>query len=723
MATPEQQKVDQFRSFIKDLCGTAPAKITADGKWHRFRIEDTRSKSSTPGAYLMHMDEHPVGLFMDWRKEREKFRWTPGTEAGPVDRAEFRRLAQESETKRKANYAKAATNALTFFQKECVAINGASHPYLDRKKIASHGARQGSGKPFGLKDEPCVIIPIRGSDNKALTLQAIRADGERRFWPGSTTEGGYTLIGRDDSQTTIVLCEGFATGATIHEATGWLVVVCLSASNMVRISRWAGHRWPGRAFVVAGDDDWHLLLKEKPQPNEGLEAAIKAARNLGCSYIMPDMQGAVTNGGDDFNDQAAEYGLGDVSQTFLAAFDQPEPERKPAEPDVDPDPVRFDDQRDPGAEPVDQHDFGPEPQRAKLRLLSPSAWAGKPVPQREWRLADLIPMGQATLFTGAGAVGKSLANQQMTTAIAMGMPFLGVKTLPAPALYITCEDDPDELQRRQVSICAMMRVALEATDGRVFLLSLYGELGNSLCTFDADGNMAVTERYEQIIETCRGHGIRHVTLDNTAHLFTGNEINRYEVASFVNLCNRMAREIEGTVVIVGHPNKAGDSYSGSTAWENQVRSRLFMETPKGEDGIVVDPDLRVLRNEKANYAKRDSELRFYWFNGAFILEDELSEEDRKRLADHAAAHHDDQLFLKLLEQLTKEKRHVSHSLNAGNYAPKVMAQMAEARGATKKQFIAAMERLFRDELIATGQALWIGPDRHPVIGIALKEQR
>ena len=716
--TPEQKQLDEFRAFIKGLCGTAPAKITADGKWHRFRIEDTRSKSSAPGAYLLHMDEHPVGLFMDWRKQGEKFRWTLGADAGPVDRAEFKRLAQESEAKRRVGYAAAAAKALTFFQKECVAINGASHPYLDRKKIAPHGTRQGSGKPFGLSDQPCVIVPIRGPDNKALTLQAIRADGERRFWPGSTTEGGYTLIGRDDGQTTIVLCEGFATGATIHEATGWLVVVCLSASNMVRISRWAGHRWTGRTFMVAGDDDWHLELKEKPQPNEGREAAIKAARNLGCRYVMPDMQGAVTNGGDDFNDQAAEYGIGDVSETFLRAFDDPE-QQLPAEPDIaEPDGLAGDELGS-----LDEADFGPEPQRSALQLISPSQWAGKPIPPREWRLQDLIPMGQATLFTGAGAVGKSLANQQMTTAIAMGMPFLGVKTLPSPALYITCEDDPDELQRRQVAICAMMRVPLEATEGVVFLLSLYGELGNSLCTFDADGKMVVTERFEQIVETCRARGIQHVTLDNTAHLFTGNEINRYEVASFVNLCNRMAREIEGTVVIVGHPNKAGDSYSGSTAWENQVRSRLFMETPKGEDGIVVDPDLRVLRNEKANYAKRDSEVRFYWFSGAFILEDELSDDERKRLAENAAQHHDDQLFLKLLEQLTREKRHVSHSLNAGNFAPKVMATMAEARGATKKQFVSAMERLFRDEVIATGQALWIGPDRHAVIGIALKEKR
>lgn len=477
LAGPPADRVGKFRTWIAGICGTAPAKVVADGKWHRFRIEDTRSKSSTPGAYLLHMDEHPVGLFMDWRKQGEKFRWTPGTDAGPVDRAEFRRLAKESEAKRKAEHAKAAANALTFFQKECVPINGASHPYLDRKKIAPHGTRQGSGRAFGLKDEPCVIIPIRGPDNKALTLQAIRADGERRFWPGSTTDGGYTLIGRDDGQSTIVLCEGFATGGTIHEATGWLVVVCLSASNMVRLSRWAGHRWAGRSFMVAGDDDWHLELKEKPQPNEGREAAIKAARNLGCRYVMPDMQGAVTEGGDDFNDQACTYGIGDVSATFLQALESAkdgvsEPRRELLDANIS------------GDQSIDIGDASSALEHAEAKLgfriadWSTDRYLG-PAPAIEWLIEGVVPLGSPGLLASLGGLGKSYKVIDLGLEIAVeiagapsGRKVLGGSVKRHGSVVILNAEDSQKSIHRRLAKIDPDETRRKAGRGKIFIVPL-----------------------------------------------------------------------------------------------------------------------------------------------------------------------------------------------------------------------------------------------------------
>src|SRR3546814_2041298 len=73
-----------------------------------------------------------------------------------------------------------------------------------------------------------------------------------------------------------------------------------------------------------------------------------------------------------------------------------------------------------------------------------------------------------------------------------------------------------------------------------------------------------------------------------------------------------------SVLLIGHPNKAGDSFSGSTAWENQVRSRLFMERPAD----TLDRDVRVLSRQKANYAQNGAEIAFRWHEWAFILEDE-----------------------------------------------------------------------------------------------------
>src|SRR3546814_3480150 len=78
------------------------------------------------------------------------------------------------------------------------------------------------------------------------------------------------------------------------------------------------------------------------------------------------------------------------------------------------------------------------------------------------------------------------------------------------------------------------------------------------------------------------------------------------------MLNNLASEIDGSVLFLGHPNKAGQDFSGSTAWENQVRSRLFMEVPKDEEGNAPDPDARVLVRGKANYARNGERVTFRW---------------------------------------------------------------------------------------------------------------
>ncbi len=379
------------------------------------------------------------------------------------------------------------------------------------------------------------------------------------------------------------------------------------------------------------------------------------------------------------------------------------------------------DDSEPVIEP--EMDRGEEPDiDGLLPLFDPADWTGTNPPERQWRWDSFIPDFQATLLTGAGAAGKSLATQQMCTCIALGLPFLGVPTSQAPALYITCEDDLQELHRRQEAICAALGVTLEATRGKLFLLSLQGEIGNELATFDGEGGLAIAPRYQQIEAVCLAKGIKHVTLDNTAHTFAGNENDRHEVAAFVNLNNRLAQIIGGSVVMVGHPNKAGDSYSGSTAWENQVRSRLYLEVPKnGDEGVPVDPDMRVLRNEKANYSQRGSEVTFFWFKGAFVLEDQMPRSNDGEMRESAQMVFENKVFMDLLDKLTEQQRQVSHAPNVSTYAPKVMAAMPEARGLNKGCLARAMERLFNLEMIAASQPLWLGRDRHPVLGLARKK--
>lgn len=415
--------------------------------------------------------------------------------------------------------------------------------------------------PYGCRCEgDDLLVPMFGADGLVQSVQAIAPDGTKKFHAGAPAKGAVLTLGAADDGP-VVVTEGFATGATVQAASALLVYVGFSKGALLDTAKIAAKRHPGREIIVAADVN-------------GVDAADKAAAAVGGRVVVPDLQGA---DGSDFNDQAKHYGLEDVAALFAPA-------------------------------PT----FG-------LPIITPADWQGAKIPERRWMVDGLVPMHQATLLTGAGAAGKSLLEQLKNTCIGMGLPFLGVQVEACPALYITCEDDRDELHRRQAAICEGLGISLERTRGRVTLLSLYGELGNELCTFDDVRTLRPSARYQQILETAQALGVRHISLDNTSHLFTGNENARSEVAAFVNLCNALARDIDGAVTIVGFPNKAGDSYSGSTAWENQVRSRLFLETPKNEDGVVIDADYRVLRNEKANYARKGAEIGFVWSHGTFVL--------------------------------------------------------------------------------------------------------
>jgi len=353
-------------------------------------------------------------------------------------------------------------------------------------------------------------------------------------------------------------------------------------------------------------------------------------------------------------------------------------------------------------------------------LINPASWDGKEPPDREWAWEEMLPMHQTTLLTGAGSAGKSLLGQQLATCAAVGLPILGLSTAKAVAIYVTCEDDADELHRRQRTISEAAGVDFAELDERLWLLPLAGELGNELATFDRDGTMSETRRFGEILAMAKSTGTKLLILDNTAHLFSGNENDRHQVAAFVNLLNRLAREIGGAVLLIGHPNKNGDEFSGSTAWENQVRSRLYLEIP-GREGEHPDPNARTLKRSKANYAKRGGDISFHWHNMAFVRKEDLPDAGAA-LASALVEANEERRFLEILDELTKQQRNVSESANAKNYAPKFMASLPDVIE-RKLALERAMNRLFAKGEILAKQELWRGPDRKCVLGIARKSPR
>ncbi len=372
-----------------------------------------------------------------------------------------------------------------------------------------------------------------------------------------------------------------------------------------------------------------------------------------------------------------------------------------------------------------------DPALARLcQMIDPADWEEQDTPERKWMLHEWMPMGQCTYLTGMGATGKSLMAQQLATCVALGLPFLGVRTMEAPSLYITCEDDADELHRRQKAICEALGVPLSATRDKLKLVSWAGEIGTELATFqqpersefgNSDPIIRPTKRFRAIEQMASANVIGFIALDNVAHLFAGNENIRNEVAAFISLMNRLAMRISGSVLLLGHPNKGGAEFSGSTAWENQVRARLYLSGDDQGEGMPVDPDARVLTNSKPNYARRGDALRFRWHRWAFITEGDLPDDQRAELQAVTQASHENEAFMRCLAVATTNRRAVSHNPGV-NYAPAVFAKMPEAKGTNRYGFERAFERLLHIGAIELDRQLWQGPNRHWKMGIRAAEK-
>jgi RecA-family ATPase len=210
-------------------------------------------------------------------------------------------------------------------------------------------------------------------------------------------------------------------------------------------------------------------------------------------------------------------------------------------------------------------------------------------------------------------------------------------------------------------------------------------------------------------------GAQLVFIDNAAHVFPGNENARHDVAAFLGLLERLSIEIDGAVILLAHPNKQhsqgnkeGNEYSGTTGWSAHVRNRLFLDWTEAEDGQPVDPDERVLRRSKANYAARGAEIVFRWHQWAFVRPDDLPPDRAKELAEAVQLAGDNEIFLRCLRTRNEQERPVSESPSSRTYAPRIFAKMAEAKGLREQRFEAAMERLFRVGRIERGVVCNVG---------------
>ena len=347
----------------------------------------------------------------------------------------------------------------------------------------------------------------------------------------------------------------------------------------------------------------------------------------------------------------------------------------------------------------------PAPETAPTgpEFIRASDLALRPVPPREWLVPDLVPGSTVTTISGDGGVGKSLLALQLAISTSLGLPWAGRHIETAPALMVTAEDDIDEVLRRITDIAALIDTDPREMGG-LEVLSLAG-LDALMSAWNRLSNtMAPTPLFEQVERRIVDTGARLVVFDTLADLHSGQENDRAHARQVISQFRGLAIRNACAVVLLAHPSltglATGTGTSGSTAWNNSVRSRLYLER-LFVDGVEADPDLRVLTTKKSNYGPTGAEVLFRWTDGALKLE--ASDSGLDKAANEARA---ERVFMDLLRAREDQGRPVSPSPGP-NYAPTQFATEPASEGISKAQFRAAMNRLFGAKRIAiavTGSA-------------------
>jgi phage/plasmid primase-like uncharacterized protein len=299
-----------------------------DGKFHRF-ARGSGTEENPNGWFVgreLKLGDRVVLVahWGDWRT-KEKHSWDSASSSPLSDqeRAELKTaLVAAEDANRKAREKEEREIAAWVTRELPHALRaGEDPPYLRAKGL--------SGSLYGClldADDPsCLLVPLRDIQGAFWSVQQIFADGRKRFLPGGRIKGCFHLI-PGNAKNGIYLCEGLATGASIHLATGAPVACAMSAGNLPIVAKSLRAKFPDARIVVAADND-HATAG-----NPGLAKGKEAAEAIRAELRFPQIPGAGPKE-TDFNDLHRKAGLEAVKGQLLGA---PEPAREPAPVTIEP---------------------------------------------------------------------------------------------------------------------------------------------------------------------------------------------------------------------------------------------------------------------------------------------------------------------------------------------------------------------------------------------------
>lgn len=294
----------EFQDFNRDLLAAGldfAGPFHTDGKLHRFKAAGDHERNSW---YVIHAGPPMAGAFGCWKRgiketwcdyrqnltqaewDQTRRRWQ-----------EAEREREQAETERQAKARKAAQWILDLSRPVAV------HEYLVSKGVGVLGeVAEYRGR---------LVLPLRDHAGELHSLQFISPAGTKRFLTRGKIAGCmFTIPSQSDGS--LIICEGYATGATLHAATGQEVVCAMNAGNLLAVAQSMRVEWPERDIILAADND------QWTDGNPGATKAADAAKSIRAKLAVAQFKDTTTKP-TDFNDLHQQEGINTVKAQIEAA--------------------------------------------------------------------------------------------------------------------------------------------------------------------------------------------------------------------------------------------------------------------------------------------------------------------------------------------------------------------------------------------------------------------
>jgi len=289
-----------------------------------------------------------------------------------------------------------------------------------------------------------------------------------------------------------------------------------------------------------------------------------------------------------------------------------------------------------------------------LKPVSVADVTTNPSPQAEFAWDGYLPKGVVTLFGAHGGTGKSTVALMLAVSVALGRPQFGVPTAQSKTLFVSLEDGEAIVRRRLSFICSLWGIDPAQLEGQLLIVD--GTANPELFTADSRGTGGATQTYFELRKLVQEEGVGLVIVDNASDAYGGDEIQRRQVRAFIRSLGDIAKLSNCALLLLAHVDKAtsrarksegGEGYSGSTAWHNSVRSRLFMT--RTESGTLV------IEHQKSNLGRCHEPVTLEWLEDGLpqVLSEQGSADPLNPFMRRLNGREDDERAIALLRMIAE----------------------------------------------------------------------